>query len=307
MFTPSMTEEELQATAYRDFLEIRMKVKIAYEQFIRQLKFSSGRHRAIHSLMEEKKVTTKSKNTWNVLFMNSGYNATGFFAGCCVYIPLYRGEEVDYLFINNMDDFVLEKISSHFLMRYKQRYIEYNGINLRGMHPAVYYMVHNQDNTLTYYMPKNWTMKDVEEKSFMISKHGLSLVKYNNHLMTFITFLDQENLSRYKAMIYEEESLWKELETLNDSNLPLEYKQALSMKFARDREHTKEVLMRYLRRICDMEKTTEEQLQDVMDKLDMIIDSTLVIEDLLKQQASERERFEIPDVKLYLEKYKKGK
>ena len=34
MFTSHMTEDELQAVAYRDFLEIRMKVKIAFEQFI---------------------------------------------------------------------------------------------------------------------------------------------------------------------------------------------------------------------------------------------------------------------------------
>lgn len=33
MITPSMTDEELRAAAYQDFLEIRMRVKIALEQF----------------------------------------------------------------------------------------------------------------------------------------------------------------------------------------------------------------------------------------------------------------------------------
>ena len=37
MFTSHMTEDELQAVAYRDFLEIRMKVKIAFEQFKKRI------------------------------------------------------------------------------------------------------------------------------------------------------------------------------------------------------------------------------------------------------------------------------
>ena len=43
MFTSHMTEDELQAVAYRDFLEIRMKVKIAFEQFINRLRCAEGR------------------------------------------------------------------------------------------------------------------------------------------------------------------------------------------------------------------------------------------------------------------------
>jgi len=63
-----MTEDELQAVAYRDFLEIRMKVKIAFEQFINRLRLRRGEKRVLHSLIEEKNVLTKSKNTWHVVF-----------------------------------------------------------------------------------------------------------------------------------------------------------------------------------------------------------------------------------------------
>ena len=34
MFTPSMTNEEIEAVAYKDFLEIRGRVEIAKDKFV---------------------------------------------------------------------------------------------------------------------------------------------------------------------------------------------------------------------------------------------------------------------------------
>lgn len=70
MITPYMTDEELRAAAYKDFQEIKMKVGIALEQFAHNLKLHSGQYRAIHSLMETKTIRNKTKNTWNICFMN---------------------------------------------------------------------------------------------------------------------------------------------------------------------------------------------------------------------------------------------
>lgn len=307
MFTQYMTDEELEAAAYRDFLEIRMKVQLAYEQFIRQQQFSVRRQRVIHSLMEEKKVTTRSKNTWHVLFINSGYTpANDLLVGSCIYTRLHRGEEVDYLFINNTENFLLDRLSTHFLMRYKQRYLEYNGINLRGIHPAIYYMMHNQDISVTYYLPENWTEKDIAEKAFMISKQGLSLVKFSGHMITYITFLDQENLSRYKAMIFEEETLWKDIESMRDLDLTTERKHALYMKYSYDREHSRMVMERCLRRIGDKEKITEEVLQGILDQFEDLLVQTLAVENTMMQTV-QKKSFEMPDIESYLEQMKKGK
>ena len=307
MFTSHMTEDELQAVAYRDFLEIRMKVKIAFEQFINRLRLRRGEKRVLHSLIEEKNVLTKSKNTWHVVFINTSYTAADeFIAGCIVYIPLYRDNAVDYLFINNMEDFVLERLSAHFLTRYKERYLEYNGINLRGIHPAIYYMIYNQDKTLTYYLPEKWTEKEMEEKGFMISKQGLSLVRFDKKLITYITFLDQENLSRYKAMVYEEEALWKDLANTENPELSFELKQALYMKHCRNTEKTKAILRRYLLRICGT-NLTEEQREDLLARFDDVIEETLDIEQLLMQEKAETRRLQMPDIKLYLDQMKKGK
>ena len=306
MFTPHMTEEELQAAAYKDFLEMRIKVKIAFEQFIYRMRFTGGKRGVLHSLFEEKKVSTKSKNTWHVIFVNLGYTPQGeFMAGCFIYIPLYRGEEVDYLFINNLENFVLQKLSTHFLMRYKERYLESNGINLRGSHPALYYMLHNQDNTLTYYMPEKWTEKEMEEKGFMISQQGLSLVRFNKKLITYITFLDQENLSRYKAMVYEEEALWRDLSSSENPKLTLELKQALYMKHCRNPEKTKAILRRYLLRTSVREDMTEDVLENIWGYFEQIIEQTLAIDNLEKLEAAEAARCRLPDLGRYLKQIKR--
>ncbi|MEY8610786.1 hypothetical protein AALM74_16655 [Parabacteroides segnis] len=308
MFTQYMTDEELEAAAYRDFLEIRMKVNIAYERFCSQQNSLGGKQRVIHSLMQEKKVTTKSKNTWYVLFISNGYtHENGVLTDCYIYIPLYRGEEVDYLFMSNTETFVVERLSNHFLMRYKQRYIEYKGIKLRGIHPAVYYMIHNKDKSITYYMPENWTEKEITEKVFMISKQGLSLVKFNWPFMTYITFLDQENLSRYKAMIFEEETLWKDIGSIKDSYLSPEHIQALYMKHCHDMEHTRKVMERYLRRIWDPAKMTEENVQYALDGFIEILNQMLAFENSQEQQVIQMSCFEMPDIRLYLDQMKKGK
>lgn len=55
MFTPQITDEELQDAAYKDYLEIRMKMQIAFEQFIHSLRFGGTRQSFIHSLILEKK------------------------------------------------------------------------------------------------------------------------------------------------------------------------------------------------------------------------------------------------------------
>ena len=114
---------------------------------------------------------------------------------------------MDYLFWSSMSSFHLERFSTHFIQRYKERYLEPKGIDLKGINPAFYFLLHNGSRRRTNYLPKDWTEEDLAEKSFYISSQGLSLVKDKGKITTYITFLDQENLSRYKAQIYEEEQM----------------------------------------------------------------------------------------------------
>lgn len=150
MFTPSMTDEELLAVAYQDYLEIHMKIRIALEKFVHNLKLNSGQRRAIHSVVETKTIRTKAKNTWNICFMNDTYTMQAderLFANYFIYLPLHRGNNVDFLFMYILPDFKLERLSAHFLQRYKERYLDCNQVNLRGMHPALYYMYKNGDRS----------------------------------------------------------------------------------------------------------------------------------------------------------------
>lgn len=248
MFTPYMTDEELQAAALQDFLEIRMRVKLAYEQFIKSMRISGDQRRAFHSVYETKTVRTKAHNTWNVNFRYTGYNADGrIFCICLLYMPLHRNDGVDYLFMNNLDDFRLERISAHFLQRYKERYIDYNGINLRGIHPAIYFMLENEDRTQTLFFPKYWTDEDLREKIILISSQGLSVVKVNKHLLVYITFLDQENLSLYKAQVYEEEQLLKDIKIIAEKQDVL-YNRALYLRILAN-PGLEDVFIRWARRV----------------------------------------------------------
>ena len=50
MFTPSMTNEEIEAVAYKDFLEIRGRVEIANDKFVQRVRCTPPGFWALHSL-----------------------------------------------------------------------------------------------------------------------------------------------------------------------------------------------------------------------------------------------------------------
>lgn len=173
-----MTEEEIQQAAYKDYLEIRTRVQIAFERFGQSMRISGKHKRAIHSLSESHTLCTRAKNTWNVNFRYTGYTPDGQInIVCYLYIPLRRENGVDYLFMNDPKCFKVERVSSHFLQRYKERYLDPAGIDLKGVHPAIYFMQNNEDRRQAYYLPKNWTDEELAEKCFLVSRQGLSLIK----------------------------------------------------------------------------------------------------------------------------------
>ena len=106
-------------------------------------------------------------------------------------------------------------------------------------------------------------------------------------------------------MVYEEEALWKDLANTENPELSFELKQALYMKHCRNPEKTKAILRRYLLRICGT-NLTEEQRENLLARFDDVIEETLDIEQLLKQEKAETRRLQMPDIKLYLDQMKKG-
>lgn len=304
MITPSMTDEELRAATYHDFLEIRMRVRIALEQFTHNLKLYSGQRRAIHSLMETKTIRTKARNIWNVCFINDGYCPKmdgNIFVNYFVYLPLHRGEHVDFLFMTILPDFYLQRISSHFLQRYKERYLDYNQINLLGMHPALYYMLKNGDRTEVYYRPTNWTEEELKEKTILISAQGLSVVKFIDKMVVYITFLDQENLSRYKSQVYEEESYLKDYRKFGEAQKDAKLWQALYKKMYADPSKAKKYLSKFLSK-TDLNKEDRDLMNKLMDNWDDIIDFQNRMSDYVDKIKKEEQPKSLFDVGVEMKK-----
>lgn len=304
MITPSMTDEELRAAAYQDFLEIRMRVKIALEQFAHNLKLRSGQRRAIHSLMETKTIRTKARNTWSVCFVNGGYcpkTDGNLFVDYFVYFPLHRGEHVDFLFMTILPDFYIQRISSHFLQRYKERYLDCNQVNLLGMHPALYYMYKNEDRTEVYYRPTNWTEEELKEKTILISAQGLSVVKFIDKMVVYITFLDQENLSRYKAQVYEEESYWKDFLKFKEAEKDAKLWQALYKKMYADPDKAKKYFAKFIQK-TPMNEKDSDILKKLIDNWDDILDFQNRMSDYVDKMKKDEQPKSLFDIGVEMKK-----
>lgn len=253
MFTQYMTDEELEREAYLDFLEMKISLQIAFEDFCRQYKSSGkGRH-YVHTLVSSKTYRTKRRNTWQIQFNNRCHTINNrMYRGFLVFIPIYRNDgQADYIFFRSLTDFYPEKVTVHFIQRYKERYLEPNNINLRGMPPAVYFEYSTGDMKKTMFYPDRWTEEDKKSKKIWLSDQGLFVTEKKNKLRIFITFLDQENLSRYKAMIYEEENLMRTVMKATKQTDPYEQFSILTY-IIHHYPNYKTLMERYLRRVfCD--------------------------------------------------------
>lgn len=137
MFTPSMTNEEIEAVAYKDFLEIRGRVEIAKDKFVQRVRCTPPGFWALHSLQETHTLQTRSKNTWTVYFYYLYTTPAGAVkVSSMIYTSLPGDEGTDYLFMNNLDRFRLERVSLRFSRQYEERYIDPNQIQLNGLLPA---------------------------------------------------------------------------------------------------------------------------------------------------------------------------
>ena len=165
MFTPSMTNEEIEAVAYKDFLEIRGRVEIAKDKFVQRVRCTPPGFWALHSLQETHTLQTRSKNTWTVYFYYLYTTPAGAVkVSSMIYTSLPGDEGTDYLFMNNLDRFRLERVSSRFSRQYEERYIDPNQIQLNGLLPAIYFMRTAGDRKIAPYTPDTWTEEEKKDK-----------------------------------------------------------------------------------------------------------------------------------------------
>ncbi len=256
MFTTTMSIPELIEEARKDYKEMYCDVRIAYERFSQNYRtYRNESRRLIHTMAEEKTYRTRQNNTWTIHFRYILEKSGKAQVIGLMYMPFRRESGIDYFYMSiNRQAFQLNIMSAHFIQRYKERYLDYNGITVKGPNLITYYIIHNIDRQVTRYMPKGWTEEDMQEKRFLISSQGLALVKWGKEYVLHITFLDQENLSRYKAIVYEQEQLWKligDLHKLWNSKEPSEmllFKEKAIYHKIFSNPNSKKLFMDYVRR-----------------------------------------------------------
>ena len=168
MFTPSMTNEEIEAVAYKDFLEIRGRVEIAKDKFVQRVRCTPPGFWALHSLQETHTLQTRSKNTWTVYFY---YLYTTPAGAVKVSSMIY---------------------SSRFSRQYEERYIDPNQIQLNGLLPAIYFMRTAGDRKIAPYTPDTWTEEEKKDKYLFVSEQGTMEAKLEGRVETYLTFLEPE-------------------------------------------------------------------------------------------------------------------
>lgn len=89
-----------------------------------------------------------------------------------IYTSLPGDEGTDYLFMNNLDRFRLERVSSHFSRQYEERYIDPNQIQLNGLLPAIYFMRTAGDRKIAPYTPDTWTEEEKKDKYLSCRSKG---------------------------------------------------------------------------------------------------------------------------------------
>lgn len=284
-----MTEEELERAAYKDYLEIRTNISLALGRFTKDMKLRAGQRRAIHSLREEHVVRTRAMNEWIVSFRYLDY-VSDHSINCAymVYTTLRRESGTDYLFMCDLNRFRLERICPHFIQRYRERYLDVKGVDLKGDHPAVYYMLHNYDRRLAFYLPKDWTEDQLLERAFFVSSQGMSLIYPKSNTITYITFLDQENLSRYKAQVYEEELFIKMLrDTLTADELG---RQAI-FKRLRVEPRWEKAMERFIWRLrrTKLGRKDEEAIEALIDLIRRIKEDSIAFERRFAEEIKKHE------------------
>jgi hypothetical protein len=109
-----------------------------------------------------------------------------------IYTSLPGDEGTDYLFMNNLDRFRLERVSSRFSRQYEERYIDPNQIQLNGLLPAIYFMRTAGDRKIAPYTLDTWTEEEKKDKYLFVSEQGTMEAKLEGRVETYLTFRKPE-------------------------------------------------------------------------------------------------------------------
>lgn len=310
MFTSTMTYEEILHEAQADFYELTPQTQIAFNRFRRKYSPApGGSYNLFGPLSEKKTFKTRRHNIWTLeMHVNSFYSDT-LYGGSVMFTAVPRSNgTTEYLFIWNHGAFIPELLSTHFVQRYKERYLEPNHIDLRGMHPALYFQRKNTDLRRTYFIPNQWTEEDLKNKQVWISNQGLFITVNHGMLRVYVTFLDQQNLTNYKALVYEEEAQRRMYENISKKYKNNTIQSAWFLLPMFTAPNAREIYKRFVKRICDAEGEEREKfIRTAMDAWDGLEKATRDICDAVikayDEEQLKKRNFEVPGVKEYVDSH----
>lgn len=219
MFTSTMNVAELQREARKDFFELSSKVRIAIERFNRihcdlknksQLMFNDNHACLISNSVENRKWRTRRNNTWTSHFRFRN-EITGDYMEtvCYLYTAVVRTNGTEYIFLDSLNAPIAERFTLHFIERYKERHLKPNHIDTGAMPAPLYFKLKNQDCVMgRYYKTTDIDVEEGAHKKFWIAPEGIYVTDYIDGMLTYITFMDKDDLSPLKKKVYEEEIVW---------------------------------------------------------------------------------------------------
>lgn len=219
MFIPTMSDAEIQQEARKDFFELSTKVQIAADRFMRincdltnksQLQYNNRPVSLISKSVENRKWKTRRHNIWTSCFRcKNAIVGANLEMQCFLYTTVYRTNGTEYIFQGSLKDPIAERFTMHFIERYKERHLKPRDINIGAMPVPLYFQIHNPDCILgKYYKTSDIDIAEGKHKSFWIAPEGIYVTDYIDGMLTYITFMDRDNLSPLKKQVYEEEIVW---------------------------------------------------------------------------------------------------
>lgn len=243
MFLPTMTDAEIQQEARKDFFELSTKVKLALERFNKRhcdllnnsgLKINDVPRTLIGKTVEKQKWVTRRRNTWHSYFRfdncECGEHITIQYF---LYTAIYRDSGTEYIFLHDLQAPLAEHFTKHFIDRYKERHLVPHGIDVGSMPVPLYFQLHNPNSFVgTYYKASDLNIREGKYTKFWIGKEGIYVTDYIEGMLTYITFMDKDDLSPLKAKVYEEENVWHQATLLIDEKQPREVRSRAAYQLA---------------------------------------------------------------------------
>lgn len=229
MFTATMTDAEIEKEARKDFFELSTKVQIAIDRFVRMncnridnshLLGNDGPVNLLKKSVENRKWKTRRGNEWTSSFRFKNGVGTNIEIEGYLYIPILREKGTEYIFQSNLKSPIAERFTMHFIQRYKERHLQPHNIDIGAMPAPLYFQMHNPNPILgKYYKPADIEIVEGKNKRFWIVREGIYVTDYIEGMLTYITFMDKDDLSPLKKQVYEEEIVWDLIVRVVDKKL----------------------------------------------------------------------------------------